>query len=224
MALEQTEEVLPLPQYQSIVLAADASDHSNRGASDAAALALLWGSTVTGAHVYAAKLHDRRFRQMEGGLPEQYKEEQELEKQREIHDDLITKGLSVITDSYLDGVEETCTSQGISYKRCALEGKNYREMVQEANSGRYDLLIMGSLGLGAVANSSIGTVCERVARRSDIDTLVVKEPKRSITEGPIMVAVDGSSRSYGGLLTALSMAQAWQLPVHVVSAFDPYYH
>ncbi len=39
-----------------------------------------------------------------------------------------------------------------------------------------------------------------------------------------MVAVDGSSRSYGGLMMALSMARAWQVPVHVVSAFDPYYH
>ncbi|MEE8495120.1 MAG: universal stress protein, partial [Xanthomonadales bacterium] len=105
-----------------------------------------------------------------------------------------------------------------------LEGKNYRELVRETNSGKYDLLVMGSLGLGAVPGSCIGTVCERVVRRSDIDTLVIKDPKRSITQGPIMVAVDGSTRSYGGLLIALSMAQSWQLPVHVVSAFDPYFH
>ena len=220
----QQEKLQPLPAYRSILLAADASNHSNRGATDAAALGMVWGSAITGAHVYAAKLHDKRFRQMEGGLPKQYKEEQELEKQREIHDDLITKGLSVITDSYLDRVAEVCLNKGLDYQRCTLEGKNYRELAIETNSGRYDLLVMGSLGLGAVPGSCIGTVCERVARRSDIDTLVVKDPKRSITEGPIMVAVDGSTRSYGGLLTALSMAQSWRLPIHVVSAFDPYYH
>ena len=218
------QELQPLPTYRSILLAADASDHSNRGTTEAAMLGKVWGSTVTGAHVYAAKLHDKRFRQMEGGLPEQYKEEAELEKQREIHDDLITRGLSVITDSYLDQVEQVCLNQGIDYKRCTLEGKNYRELVRETNSCRYDVLVMGSLGLGAVPGSRIGTVCERVVRRSSIDTLVIKDPKRSIMEGPIMVAVDGSARSYGGLLTALSMAQSWQLPVHVVSAFDPYYH
>jgi len=220
----QLEELQPLPIYRSILLAADASDHSNQGAADAAILGAEWGSTITGAHVYAAKLHDMRFRQMEGGLPEQYKEEQELEKQREIHDDLITKGLSVITDSYLDCVEEACLNKGIDYKRCALEGKNYRELVRETNSGNYDLLVMGSLGLGAVPGSRIGTVCERVARRSDIDTLVIKDTKKSITKGPIMVAVDGSTRSYGGLLTALSLARSWQLPIHIVAAFDPYYH
>jgi nucleotide-binding universal stress UspA family protein/predicted RNA-binding protein with RPS1 domain len=64
----------------------------------------------------------------------------------------------------------------------------------------------------------------RVARRSAIDTLIIKEPERSIAEGPIVVAVDGSSKSYGGLITALSLAQKWQVPVKVIAAFDPYYH
>lgn len=59
-------------------------------------------TTVTSSHVYAAKMHDVRFRQMESGLPEEYQDEQELEKQRAIHDQLITKGMEVITDSYLD--------------------------------------------------------------------------------------------------------------------------
>lgn len=64
----QQEELQPLPAYRSILLAADVSDHSNRGSADAAILGAEWGSTVTGAHVYAAKLHDKRFRQMEGGI------------------------------------------------------------------------------------------------------------------------------------------------------------
>ena len=33
---------------------------------------------MTGIHAYAAKLHDNRFRQMEGGLPERYRKEQEM--------------------------------------------------------------------------------------------------------------------------------------------------
>jgi nucleotide-binding universal stress UspA family protein len=39
-----------------------------------------------------------------------------------------------------------------------------------------------------------------------------------------VVAVDGSLRAYGGLLTALALAADWQVPVKVVAAFDPYYH
>ncbi len=215
---------VPLPEYRSVLLAADASDHSDQGVRMAVTLGTPWQSTITGAHVYAAKLHDVRFRQMEGGLPEQYKEESELERQRDIHDDLITRGLSVITDSYLDEAEACCTRAGLNYVRRSLEGKNYREMTREANSGKYDLLVMGALGLGAIEGSRIGTVCERVIRRTDIDTLVIKDPQRDITEGPIVVAVDGSSRGYAGLLSAFAIHKAHNTPVHVISAYDPYYH
>lgn len=214
----------PLPCYRHILLAADSSDHANHGASEAVALARLWGAQVTGAHVYAAKMHDLRFRQMEGGLPEQFREEQELERQRDVHDDLIARGLSIITDSYLDQVERACRAEDVAFTRCSLEGKNYRELVREANSGNHDLLVLGAMGLGAVQGGRLGSVCQRVARRTDIDTLVIKDPARRLAEGPIVVAVDGSPRAYGGLLTAIALAAAWRVPVKVVAAFDPYYH
>jgi len=213
-----------LPEYSSILLAADSSDHANQGTQDAVSLAKLWGGRITASHVYAAKMHDMRFRQMEGGLPEQFRQEDELERQRVVHDDLITKGLSIITDSYLDQIDRVCQEQNIDFTRSALEGKNYRELSREGNNGQYDLLIMGAEGLGAIEGSLIGTVCERVARRSKIDTLIIKTPKRAIDKGPIVVAVDGSQYSYGGLLRGISLAQQWQVPLHVISAFDPYYH
>lgn len=223
--LEQAEmNVEPLSLYHEILLAVDSSDHANRGVRDGIALARLSAANVTAAHVYAAQMHDMRFRQMEGGLPEKYREEQELERQRDVHDDLITRGLSIIADSYMDPVDRACNADGLKFTRRSLEGKNYRQMVAEANSGNYDLLVLGALGLGAVADSRIGTVCERVVRRAGIDTLVIKSPAQSIAEGPIVAAIDGSAQSYGGLLTALSLAQEWQVPLHVVSAFDPYYH
>jgi nucleotide-binding universal stress UspA family protein len=210
--------------YKNILVALDSSDHANRGIAEAAALAALCNGNITGTHVYAAKMHDTRFRQMEGGLPEQFREEQELERQREVHDDLISRGLSIITDSYLDQAEKCCTAQGIGFARCSLEGKNYRALVNEANSGRHDLLVMGALGLGAIAGNRLGTVCNRAVRRSNIDTLVIKDPLRPLAEGPIAVAVDGSTRSYGGLRTALLLAKAWEVPLQVLAAFDPYYH
>ncbi|MCR4298481.1 MAG: universal stress protein [Gallionella sp.] len=211
--------------FQHILVALDSSDHANAAMRSAAELAgLADDSVITGSHVYAAKLHDMRFRQMEGGLPEQFRQEQELERQRDVHDDLITRGLSIITDSYLDQAANECEQLGIDFKRSSLEGKNYRALTRETNSGTYDLLVMGALGLGAIKGSRLGTVCRRVARRSAIDTLVIKEPGCSIKEGPIVVAVDGSPKAYGGLLTALGLARHWQVPVKVIAAFDPYYH
>jgi len=211
--------------HRRILIALDSSDHANAAMRCGLALAALDPEAVlTGAHVFAAKLHDRRFRQMEGGLPEQFREEEELERQRVVHEDLITRGLSIISDSYLDQAENACRANAIEFRRCSREGKNYRELTLEANSGAYDLLLLGSMGLGATAAARLGTVCRRVARRANIDTLVIKEPKRELREGPIVVAVDGSPKSFGGLLSALHLAKSWSAPVKVVAAFDPYYH
>ena len=210
--------------YRSILIAVDSSDHSNRATDDAIELGSLYQSVITASHVYAAKMHDLRFKQMEGGLPEQFKEEDELERQRDIHDSLITKGLSIITDSYLIQAENVCSKADLAFKGRSLEGKNYKGLVNEANNGQYDLLVMGSLGLGAIQGSTIGTVCERVTRRSAIDTLIIKQPERSIKEGPVVAAIDGSKQSYAGLMSAFNLAREWQVPLHIVSAFDPYYH
>lgn len=218
------ESLDPLTRYQSILVAVDSSDHSNQAIKDAVALARNWGSKITGTHAYAAKMHDIRFRQMEGGLPEQYRVEQELEHQREVHDDLITRGLSIITESYLDQIDRLCQQDEIEFHRSSLEGKNYRALVNEANKGDYDLLVLGAIGVGAIEGSRIGTVCDRTVRRSQIDTLVIKQPQRAINEGPIVVALDGSRKSYSALLTAFSLAQLWEVDIRVISTFDPYYH
>ena len=228
MTTQSTATTDTAPQtelYSRVLIALDSSDYANRALDMGIAMAKLTaGAGVTGVHAYAAKLHDVRFRQMEGGLPEQFREEQELERQRDVHDDLITRGLSIITDSYLDQAEHGCRDAGIEFRRRSLEGKNYRALAGEVNSGSYDLLVMGALGLGAVEGSRLGTVCQRVVRRSDIDTLVIKNPLRDITEGPLLVAVDGSAKSYGGLVTALRLAREWNTDVHVAAVFDPYFH
>jgi nucleotide-binding universal stress UspA family protein len=187
-------------------------------------LAASAGGEVTGIHAYAAKLHDNRFRQMEGGLPERYRKEDEMGRQRVVHDTLITRGLGIISDSYHDAAASTCEKAEIPYRRLSPEGKNYRRIVEAAASGDYDLLTLGAVGLGAVPGSRTGTVCERVVRRCPIDALVVREPDRAIGDGPLVVGLDGSGRSFGALKTALDLARRLGAEVHAVAAYDPYFH
>ncbi|MFQ5356165.1 MAG: universal stress protein, partial [Mariprofundaceae bacterium] len=225
VAVTDESKAVDTSLYRRLLIALDSSDHANAAMLSALALAELTdNSTITGTHAYAAQLHDVRFRQMEGGLPEQFREEQELERQRDVHDDLIGRGLSIITDCYLDQAERDSLKTDVSFVRSSLEGKNYRVLTEETNSGKHELLVMGSLGLGAVEGSRLGTVCQRVARRSEIDTLIIKNPEQSIKDGPIVAAIDGSEKSYGGLITAMSLARAWNVELKVVSAFDPYFH
>ena len=210
--------------FGRILIAVDCSDPSNAATDQALVLGRLWQSDIAGLHAYAAKLHDYRFRQMEGGLPEQYRQEDELERQRDVHDDLITRGLQLITDSYLDQTEQRCREAGLRFSRLGHEGRNYRVVLDELGRGGHDLLVMGAQGLGAVQPGLIGTVCERVVRRTPVDVLVVKSPERAVGSGPILVALDGSEQSFGGLLTALELGERLGVPVHAVAVYDPYFH
>ena len=210
--------------YTSIYVPVDNSDHSNAALDIGVSLAKLFGGKVIGSHVYAAKMHDRRFKQMEAGLPEEYQGEKELERQRQIHDSLITRGLEIISDSYMDVVTQKCNDANIPHETLGLEGRNFKVLVEDINANKYDLSVIGALGLGAVKDSVIGSVCERVVRRvRTSDVLVVKDTSSS-NGGPIVVAMDGSPLAFGGLKTGLELGKALNKPVEAISAFDPYFH
>ena len=55
--------------YKTIYIPVDNSDHSNTAVDVGVELAKTYGSKIVGSHVYAAKMHDKRFKQMEAGLP-----------------------------------------------------------------------------------------------------------------------------------------------------------
>ncbi len=209
--------------YRSIYIPFDNSGHAQRAVDVGIAIAQRTGACITGSHVYAARLHDRRFRQMESGLPQRYLEEHKLAEQREVHDDLITRGLQLISDSYLDVVSGKCAQAAVPCQRVTLEGRNWRQLAEDIRASSHDLVIMGALGLGAVAASVLGSVCERVARRIDRDLLVVRTVAAD-RPGVIAVAIDGSAQSYGALKAALELARIFERPVEALAVYDPFFH
>lgn len=205
-----------------VLVPIDNSACSWHAADLAIALAQKSGSRLVGCHVYAARLHDARFRQMEPGLPSQYQEENEFQRQRQVHDSLITKGLQLISDSYLDVFSEKCQQAEVPCHRQVIEGTNYIELIKEVATKKYDLVVMGSQGLGAVEDSIIGSVCERVVRQVRCNMLVVKNSEP--LNRSFVVAVDGSPQSMAGLKVALDWARVFNTQVEAVSVFDPYFH
>ncbi len=103
--------------YKTIYVPVDNSDYSNQAISVAVDLGKAFESKMVGCHVYAAKMHDYRFKQMEYTLPEEYLEETELERQRKIHDSLITMGLKLISDSYLAPMRSSAPTRASSSSR-----------------------------------------------------------------------------------------------------------
>jgi nucleotide-binding universal stress UspA family protein len=211
--------------FSKIFVPVDNSEYSNAAGHLALVLAKAFGASVVGSHVYAAKMHDMRFKQMEFTLPEEYRDENELERQRKIHDSLITMGLQLISDSYLDVLKNQALKMGIPFEAKMEDGKNWEVLVKDAQENQYDLVVMGALGLGAVKDSQIGSVTERFVRRVKTDVLVVRHTSPfEETPGSIVVGIDGSPQAFGGLKTALALGKALNRNVEAVAVYDPYMH
>src|SRR3990167_10250579 len=99
--------------FKTIYVPVDNSEYSSRAIELAVSIGSRFASKVVGSHVYAASMHDYRFKQMEFTLPEEYLQEEEIERQRKIHDSLITMGLELISDSYLDQLDTKCKDHGL---------------------------------------------------------------------------------------------------------------
>ena len=121
--------------YREVLVPVDNSALSNWAVDRAIELCSRSAGRITGNHVYAARLHDVRFRQLETGLPAQFQTPDEIKRQRKIHDKLIEKGLQLISDSFLDQTEKRCRAASVPLTRQLLEGINYEEIVREANGG-----------------------------------------------------------------------------------------
>jgi nucleotide-binding universal stress UspA family protein len=218
--------------FKHIYVPVDNSDYSNRAIDLAVELGTAFGSKLTGCHVYAARLHDYRFKQMEYTLPEEYKDETELERQRKIHDSLIAMGLQLISDSYLDVMARKAEAAGLPFERKMMDGKHYKVLIQDCKESDYDLVIIGALGMGAVRDSQLGSVTERFVRKVNTDTLVVKNPdalsapgtRAEGVGGAIVVCLDGSPQSFNGLKIGIALGKALNRPVEAVGVYDPYLH
>ena len=211
--------------YKHIYVPVDNSDFSNRAIDLAVELGKAFEARLTGIHVYAARLHDYRFKQMEYTLPEEYKDENELERQRKIHDSLIAMGLQLISDSYLDVMAKRAAELGLACDRKMIDGKHYKVLIEDTEAADYDLVVMGALGMGAVKDSQLGSVTERYVRKISRDTLVVRNTDAlKDQQGAIVVCLDGSPQSFHGLKIGIALAKALGRPLHAIAVYDPYLH
>ncbi|MFW6206459.1 MAG: universal stress protein, partial [Gemmatimonadota bacterium] len=121
--------------YREVFVPVDNSAHSHWAVDRAIEICRRFDGRITGNHVYAARLHDVRFRQLETGLPAQFQTPEEIKRQRKVHDKLIEKGLQLISDSFLDQTEKRCRDAGVPLTRQLLEGIHFEEIISEVNGG-----------------------------------------------------------------------------------------
>ncbi len=209
--------------YKEILVPCDNSQECDYAIDRAIEFGRKFESLLVGNHVYAAKLHDVRFRQLEMGLPAQFQSKEEIQRQRKIHDKLIEKGLQLISDSFLDQMEKKVNASGLDMKRQLLEGIHFEEIVREVNANGYNLCAMGAHGLGRQPHSQLGGVVARVMRKLEKD-LFIARTDTPLQGGTYLVCVDGSSYSYRSARIALELARSFEAEVRFCSAFDLDFH
>ena len=112
-----------------------------------------------------------------------------------------------VTDSYLDLMEECCRTASVKFERKTFDGRHHKMILEDIKQNHYDLVIMGALGAGAVDESQLGSVAERVVRGATTDVLIVKDLIPD-PDGAILVAVDGSPQSLEVLCASVEFGRS----------------
>lgn len=137
-----------------ILVAADGSDNSERAVIEAMKYAEIFDADVTILTVVKSIILDH-YAYLE---PPKKEENEKLEKAGKV---ILDESLKIFAG--FEGEVETKLRKG----------NPADEILQEAEEG-YDLIILGSRGLGVFSRSFLGSVSNKVLNHTDLNVLVVK--------------------------------------------------
>ena len=206
---------------RKVLFAVDNGPLSPSVAETTLKLAKAFGAEVVGVHGFNATLHERAFRIMEPVLPEEYRKESLLKKQREFHDRLIREIMERISLSYLEPFSDMFREAGVPFRWVAREGKNFRAVLEVAREEGADLIVIGSYGFNRPRDGFLGSVCLRVLRGFTGDVLVVKG---ETDMKKIVVCLDGSVYSTELLRRVASVGEAFCSDLHLLYVYDTNLH
>jgi nucleotide-binding universal stress UspA family protein len=137
-------------EFKKILVGIDGSENSKRAAIAAANLAELFKGSVTLVSVvkpgeYSLAVEDKAF----------------LENLKEFHMDLV------------QAASDDIKREGIEIETIIELGTPWKELTRLAHDGQYDLIVVGSRGVGQVAEFLIGSNSTRVVQHSSVPVLVV---------------------------------------------------
>ncbi|WP_342388213.1 universal stress protein [Salinicoccus bachuensis] len=136
--------------YNSILLAADGSENSYRAAQEIRKF-YNEGATVTILNVIGYS--DSKADVLHGS------NSKSLERER-------MEKISDITGFF----EES----GVTYEMAFEHGEPKETVVKVANSGKYDVVVLGTRGLNSLQEMVLGSVSHKVAKRANIPVMIVK--------------------------------------------------
>lgn len=207
--------------YAKILVALDGSRDSLIGGRIALELARNLGAEFITTHIYDAGLHSDRFGEMEPVLPDRYQREEELQRLRDAHEELISEGFAALSEGYLEEFTAMASKKGVSHMEIHKEGRNYVKILELVEEQDINLVVVGAAGLAQV-DDQLGSTSARVVRLAKCDVLIAR--KEWSDDAAIISCVDGSNQADASLRKAIQWSRTFSRPLHVLAAYDPQFH
>jgi nucleotide-binding universal stress UspA family protein len=177
---EKIPEKVPKIEYRKILYTTDLSEIGRYAFHHAASLATHYGAELTVIHVVEGgpELDRRLF----GYVDEKLWDEIKTRNLEEARDLLIKRkrdnvAIKECVGQFCEEVQADIPEQAdVTYSISVKMGDPVQQIIEEAETGNYDLIVMGTHGRGGLRSSMIGDTVKLVARRSRIPVLIVRIP------------------------------------------------
>jgi len=174
-------EKIPDIKYKKILYTTDLSESGRYAFHHAASLTNCYGADLTVIHVVEGgpELDRRLF----GYVDEKLWEEIKTRNLEEAKDILISRkrdnaAIKECVGQFCEEIQAGMPEQAdITYKIEIKMGDPVEQIVEMAENGNYDLIVMGRHGDGAIKTAVLGDVVRKVVRHTDIPVLIVKVPE-----------------------------------------------
>lgn len=160
-----------IPEIKKILYTTDLSENSRFAFGYAASIANRYDAAVSVLYV-VEDLHagsETMVAQIVG--EERWKDLREKNRQQVI--DTIRARLTIFCD---DARQEMSECAFITDEIIVKSGNAVETILHEAEKGEYDMIVMGSHGMGMMADAMIGSTSRRVLRRCKKPVLVIRLP------------------------------------------------
>lgn len=204
-----TPSVAPIGR---ILVAIDGSQSADNALQIAAQIAQKYSSEIDLIHVGALSTVEQSSREFTSGGQE---------NALSTKDESGEISVSIHEDELLSERKKTLESKGIKTREISVpsnESLAGEEIVKQSKAGEYNLVALGSRGLGRARSFFLGSVSKKVVNESKCSVLVSKTGLESIRR--ILLAYDGSDDSKRALVIVGDLAKKFGGVVNVIGVIS----
>ena len=143
--------------FEKILVPLDGSKHSIYALETAIQIAKKFNGKITLIHAYTTHLVP---------MPKEYVRAESAPEVLEVSGEM---GAKILTDA-----KDTAEHQGVQVETMIVIGKAVDVIIQAANEGKFDLIVIGARGLSPVKEILLGSVSHGVTTRAQCLVLVAK--------------------------------------------------